>query len=143
MSGSRLPGDNSQKDRHKAETRAETRLDGDLAERFEDYVETHNVSQSETLRNALDMFLPSIDNSEYILPQDSELKDAYLALARDEKRVLTVDTAETILSKESNPNDSKENIRSNVLDRLDKLGFIGVSYGRIGVKPLTKKEDME
>jgi len=142
MSGSRLPGDSPSNDRHKSETRAETRLDDDLAERFETFVSTHDLTKSQTLRNALDEYLPTKNNSEYVLPTDKELKEAYLALASDQKRILKVDDAESILSKESHPNDSKENIRRNVLDRLDEKGFIGVSYGRIAVKPLTKKEEI-
>lgn len=143
MSGSRLPGDSDTKDRHTDDMRAETRLSGDLAARFQEFMDAHNASKSEVLRDALDDFLPASANSEYVLPRDRELKDAYLALANDdEKRVMSVTKAENILSKQTHPNEPKELIREDVLGELDGSGLLRVKGGQVAVRPLTPRDDV-
>lgn len=84
--GSRRPGDEEGADRHKNDERAEAPLSGDLAARFAEYIEAHGETKSDLVRSALDEFLPSSENSQYILPADPDLADAYLALAGEEKR---------------------------------------------------------
>lgn len=136
MSGTRLPGDSEAKDRHKSDLRAETRLSGDLGARFEEFMYAHDASKSEVLREALDEFLPSLANSEYVLPCDPDLKDAYLALAgTDDKRVMPVSKAESILSQQTHPNEPKELIREDVLKPLDGTGLLNVVGGRVAVAP--------
>lgn len=142
MSGSRLPGDYEGKDRHKSDERAEARLSGRLAERFTSYVESHGVAKSKVVRDALDEFLPSSENSKFVLPQDPDLADAYLALAGDEKRVMSVDKAEGILCEETHPNTPKKLIREDVLDPLEETPFLTVRYGNVALPPLTRKEDI-
>lgn len=142
-SGSRLPGDSESNDRHKSEERAEARLSGTLAERFTGYVDSHGTAKSKVVREALDEYLPDSDGSQYVLPEDPELADAYLALAGDEKRVMTVDKAETVLCQESHPNTPKKLIREEVLEPLDSTPFLAVSYGRVAVTALTPKGDLE
>jgi hypothetical protein len=137
----RLPGDDDTTDRHQQEERAETRLSGDLAHRFSEYVEAHGAQKSEVLRQALDEFLPASENSAYVLPRDPELADAYLTLAKGEKRVLSVDDAETILCNESHPNTPKDLIKDDVLKPLEESGLLGVANGRVAVHPLTLRDD--
>jgi hypothetical protein len=141
-SGSRLPGDSEQTDRHRSEERAEARLSGDLADRFTDYVDAHAESKSEVVRGALDDFLPASEHSQYVLPSDPDLADAYRALAGDESRTVTVDVAEDILCRESHPNTPKELIRSEVLDPLRETGLITVQYGKVGIHPLTPRGEI-
>lgn len=142
MSGSRLPGDHESADRHRTDSRAETRLSGDLAERFESYIDAHGAKKSEVLRDALDDYLPSSANSQYVLPKEPELRDAYLALAGDTKHVMSVESAVNILSKHTHPNDPKRTIREDVLKPLDGSGLISVTYGRVAVHPLTPREEV-
>lgn len=142
MSGSRLPGDSESADRHKSDTRAETRLSGDLADRFTTYIDAHGADKSEVLRAALDEYLPASENSEYVLPRDPDLKDAYLALAGDEKRTMAAQQATDIISRTSHPNTPKELIPEDVLEPLAQSGLIGVVGGRVGVHPLTRREDV-
>jgi hypothetical protein len=141
-SGSRLPGDTENADRHKSEERAEARLSGDLAARFTDYLDAHGEAKSEVVREALDEFLPASERSQYVLPRDPELADAYLALAGEEARTLSVNMAEDILSRESHPNTPKELIRSEVLDPLAASGLISVRCGKVGVRPLTERDEI-
>ncbi|QLH83363.1 hypothetical protein [Halosimplex pelagicum] len=141
-SGSRLPGDSEANDRHRSEERAEARLSGDLADRLSDYVDAHGEAKAEVVRNALDEFLPASERSQYVLPSDPELADAYLALAGDESRKVTVEVAEDIFSRESHPNTPKELIRSEVLDPLAETGLITVQYGKVGVHPLTERGEI-
>ncbi|SEN04898.1 hypothetical protein SAMN05216388_1001244 [Halorientalis persicus] len=143
MSGTRLPGDSEANDRHKSDLRAETRLSGDLAARFEQFMESHDAQKSEVLREALDEFLPSSANSEYVLPRNPELKDAYLALAgEDEKRVMPVSKAESILSQQTHPNEPLELIREDVIAELDGSGLLAVKGGRVAVAPLTPRDEV-
>lgn len=144
MSGTRLPGDSESNDRHMSDMRAETRLSGDLGERFEEFMESHGATKSEVLRDALDEFLPASENSEYVLPRDPEMKDVYLALAHeDKKRILSVEKAEDILSSTTHPNKPKELIREDVLKPLDGSGLLTVSHGRVAVHPLTPREQVD
>jgi len=141
--GSRLPGDSDSNDRHRDEERADARLSGDLADRFIDYLEAHGMQKSEVIRNALDEFLPASERSQFVLPRDPELADAYLALAGEEKRVFSVDQAENILCRESHPNTPKEIIRIEVLEPLDSSGLVSVHSGQVGVHPLTSREEFD
>jgi len=140
--GSRLPGDSESNDRHRDEERAEARLSGDLAARFTDYVDAHGLSKSEVVRSALDEFLPASERSQFVLPSDPELADAYLALAGDETRKFSVEQAENILCRESHPNTPKEVIRDEVLDPLAASGLITVRSGKVGVLPLTPRDEI-
>ncbi|WP_436924972.1 hypothetical protein [Halosimplex amylolyticum] len=139
--GSRLPGDSESNDRHRDEERAEARLSGELAARFTDYIDAHGLTKSDVVREALDEFLPASERSQYVLPRDPGLADAYLALAGEEKRVLSVDQAENILCRESHPNTPKEVIRDEVLDPLKDSGLVSVHNGQVGVHPLTEREE--
>jgi len=139
--GSRLPGDSGSNDRHRDEERAEARLSGDLAARFDDYLGAHGESKSDVIRDALDEYLPASERSQYVLPRDPELADAYLAMAGDEKRVFSVDQAESIICRESHPNTAKEVIRSEVLDPLDTSGLLSVKNGQVGVHPLIERDE--
>lgn len=141
--GSRLPGDSESNDRHRSEERAEARLSGELAVRFTDYLEAHGMQKSEVIREALDEYLPASERSQYVLPADPDLADAYLALAGDEKRVLSVEQAENVLCRESHPNTPKELIRVEVLDPLDDSGLLTVKNGQVGVYPLTEREGFD
>ncbi|MBX0322481.1 hypothetical protein EGH21_05495 [Halomicroarcula sp. F13] len=141
-SGSRLPGDSESNDRHKSEERAEARLKGTLSARFAEYVDSHDVAKSEVVRNALDEYLPDSEGSQYVLPEDPELADAYLALAGDEKRVMTVDKAKSVLCQETHPNTAKKLIREEVLEPLAETPFLTVSYGRVALLPLTPKDNL-
>jgi hypothetical protein len=140
--GSRLPGDSESDDRHRSEERAEARLSGDLATRFTEYVDAHGLNKSDVIRSALDEYLPASENSKFVLPEDPDLADAYLALAGEEKRVLSVEQAESIVCRESHPNTPKEVIRPEVLQPLEDAGFLAASYGKIGVQPLTPREEI-
>jgi len=140
--GSRLPGDSESNDRHRDEERAEARLSGELAARFTDYVDAHGLSKSDVLRSALNEFLPASERSQYVLPRDPELADAYLALAGDEKRVFSVEQAENIVCRDSHPNTKKEVIQDEILDPLTETGLISVKYGKVGVHPLTPREEI-
>ena len=145
VSGSRLPGDEEGNDRHDADVRAETRLSGDLAERFEAFQSEHGVSNADLLRDALREYLPSIDEDgpEYVRPSDEDLARAYQALARDEKRVLNVEAAVDTLSQTSHPSSTKEYIRHEVLHKLQKAGLVGIRSGRIGIHPLTPTSEVD
>ncbi|MFC7140041.1 hypothetical protein ACFQMA_09365 [Halosimplex aquaticum] len=140
--GSRLPGDSEDTDRHRSEERAEARLSGDLAARFSDYIDAHGAAKSDVVRDALDDFLPSAERSKYVLPADPDLADAYLALAGEEPRTVTVEVAEDILCRESHPNTPKELIRQEVLDPLAATGLVSVRYGTVGVRPLTPRDEI-
>jgi len=140
--GSRLPGDDEQTDRHRNEERAEARLSGDLAARFADYIDAHGANKSDVVRSALDEYLPDSEGSQYALPQDPTLADAYLALAGDEKRVMSVDKAESVLCQETHPNTPKGLIREEVLEPLAETPFMTVSYGRLALHPLTPRSDL-
>jgi len=140
-SGSRLPGDSESNDRHKTDERAEARLSGTLAERFTSYVDSHGVAKSEVVREALDEYLPDSEGSQYVLPEDPMLADAYLALAGDQKRVMSVEKATTVLCQETHPNTPKKLIREEVLEPLAETPFLTVSYGRVALPPLTPKDD--
>jgi hypothetical protein len=140
-SGSRLPGDSKGNDRHKAEERAEARLSGTLAERFTDYLDTHGAAKSEVVRNALDEYLPDNDHTSYIAPQDPKLSKAYLALACEEKRILSIEEAKDELSESTFPSTGKEVIEDGILRPLGDTAFLAVQWGRIAVHPLTPKEE--
>ncbi|MFU1780702.1 hypothetical protein ACM16X_04910 [Haloarcula japonica] len=139
--GNRLPGDSESADRHKSEERAEARLSGELAARFTDYVEAHGLAKSEVVREALDEYLPASERSQYILPRDPKLADAYLALAGDEKRLLSVERVESILCETSHPNTPKKLIKEDVLEPLESTGLIGIRYGTVAVHPLTPRTE--
>ena len=141
-SGSRLPGDYENNDRHKSDERAEARLSGTLADRLTNYVESHGLAKSTVVREALDEHLPDSEDSQYVLPEDPDLADAYLALAGEEKRVMTVDKAESVLCEETHPNTPKRLIREDVLDPLAETPFLTVRYGSVALPPLTLKEDI-
>jgi predicted DNA-binding protein len=127
-------------DRHGSDARAETRLSGELAHRFDTYREESGAGKSEVLREALDEFLPESEVSKYLLPNDPELVEPYLTLAGDEKRNMSVERVESILAEQTHPNTSKELIRENVLKPLDNTGFLGISGGVVGIHPLTPHE---
>ncbi|WP_459194700.1 hypothetical protein [Halosimplex sp. J119] len=141
--GSRLPGDSESNDRHRDEERAEARLSGELAARFNDYLEAHGLQKSEVVRDALDDYLPASERSQYVLPRDPELADAYLALAGDESRVFSVEQAESIICRQSHPNTPKEVVRDEVLDPLVDCGLLTVRSGKVGVHPLTPRDEFE
>jgi len=140
--GSRLPGDDEQNDRHRSEERAEARLSGDLAARFADHVNSHGVTKSDVVRAALDEYLPDAEGSRYVLPQDPGLADAYLALAGEEKRVMSVEKAQSVLCQETHPNTAKDLLREEVLEPLAETPFMTVSYGRVALHPLTPKSEV-
>jgi len=142
-SGSRLPGDSEANDRHKSDERAEARLSGTLAERFTSYVDAHAAAKSTVVRKALDEYLPDSEGSQYVLPADPDLADAYLALAGDEKRVMTVGKAKNVLCQETHPETPKKLIREEVLEPLSDTPFLTVRYGRVALPPLTRKDDLE
>ncbi|ACV47845.1 MULTISPECIES: hypothetical protein [Halomicrobium] len=139
--GSRLPGDSETADRHKAEARAEARFSGALAARFDEYIEAHGATKSDVVRDALDEFLPSSQDSRYLLPEDPTLADAYLALAGDQKRVISVERVKSILCEETHPNTPKQIIREEVLEPLDDTPFLSVVYGKVAVRPLTARDE--
>jgi predicted DNA-binding protein len=139
MSG-RIQG--TEGDRHKVEDRAETRLDENLGSRLADYRDANGMTKSEVVREALDEYLPTAEESEYVVPQDPKLRDAYLALAGDRKRRLNVPHVVSILSEESHPNTAKNLIKSEVLPALEEGGFIGVGFGTVAVHPLTEKGEL-
>jgi len=140
MSGNRLKGDDGE--RHLAEDRAETRLSGDLAYRFGEYLEAHGADKSEVLRQALDEFLPASENSAYVLPRDGDLADAYLQLAGDQKRVYDYSEAVDILSNTTHPSTDKDLIRKTVIERLDGSGLLTMKGGHVAVHPLTLREEV-
>ncbi|MFT4921063.1 MAG: hypothetical protein ACI8XM_000256 [Haloarculaceae archaeon] len=143
MSGSRLPGDSESADRHvDVDERAESRLSGDLAYRFGEYIDAHGKAKSDVVRAALDEYLPASENSVYVLPRDTGLADAYLALAGDTKRVLDIEQAIDILTQESHPNTPKSLIKDDVLKPLDAGGLVGVKGGRVAIHPLTLREEV-
>ncbi|WP_225334899.1 hypothetical protein [Halomicrobium urmianum] len=141
-SGSRLPGDSDATDRHRSEERAEARLSGELAARFTDYLDAHGEAKSDVVREALDEFLPASERSRYVLPRDPDLADAYLALAGEERRTLSVDVAEDILCRESHPNTPKELIREEVLGPLTDTGLVSIEYGTVAIHPLTPRTEV-
>lgn len=140
--GSRLPGDSEDTDRYRSEERAEARLSGELAARFTDYVDAHGLAKSGVVRDALGEFLPSSERSQYVLPADPDLADAYLALAGEEARTVSVEVAEDILCREPHPNTPKELIRQEVLDPLAATGLVPVKYGKVGVHQLTPRDEI-
>jgi len=142
MSGSRLPGDSEGNDRHQSEERAEARLSGDLAMRFTEYVDSHGANKSDVVRDALDDYLPASEGSRYVLPGEPNLADAYLVLAGGTERVMTVDKAESVLCNETHPNTPKDLIREEVLEPLAETPFLTISFGRIALQPLTRKDDL-
>ena len=141
-SGSRLPGDSESNDRHKSEERAEARLSGALAERFTTYIDSNGAAKSEVVRAALDEFLPDAEHTSYIAPQDPKLSKAYLALACEEKRILSIEEAKDELSESTFPSTGKEVIEDGILRPLGDTPFIAVQWGRIAVHPLTRKEEV-
>jgi len=140
--GSRLPGDSESNDRHRTEERAEARLGGELGRRFAAFLEEHGEHKSDVVRDALDEFLPSSERSRYVLPRDPELADAYVALAGDERRTISVDVAEDIICRESHPNTPKELVRNEVLEPLTETGLVAVEYGTVAIHPLTPRTEV-
>ena len=144
MAGNRLPGDHESADRHTSDLRAETRLSDSLAERFEAYRDDHGVSEAQLLRDALDDYLPSSETSEFVVPTDPELRDAYTTLATPEKkRKLSVEKVESILTSTSHPNTPKSLIREDVIAPLADAGLLGVAGGQVAVHPLTPKDAID
>jgi hypothetical protein len=145
VSGSRLPGDEESNDRHDADVRAETRLSGDLAERFEAFQSEHGVSNADLLRDALREYLPSLDEDgpEYVRPSDEDLARAYRALAVDRKRVIAVPKAVDVLSQTTHPHTAKDQLRGQVLPSLEQTGLIAVRAGQVAVHPLTPVEEVD
>jgi len=142
-SGSRLPGDSESNDRHRTEERAETRLSGDLAYRLGEFLDATGEKKSAVLRDALDEYLPSSENSAYVLPRDGDLADAYLQLAdEDEKRVYDYEEAVDILANTTHPNTKKPLIRKTVIERLDGSGLLAMKGGHVAVHPLTLREEV-
>lgn len=143
MSGNRLAGDDGSESRSKADERAETRLSGTLLQRFETFRDDHGVSEAQLLRDALDDYLPEAETSEYVVPRDPDLRDAYTTLASpDKKRYLSVEKVENILTSTSHPNTPKDLIREDVIEPLDDGGLLAVGGGQVVVDPLTRKEDV-
>ncbi|KAA9399665.1 hypothetical protein [Haloarcula sp. CBA1129] len=142
-SGSRLPGDYESNDRHKAEERAEARLSGTLAERFTSHVDAHGAAKSEVVRNALDEYLPDAEHTPYLAPQDPKLSKAYLALACEEKRIISIEEAKDELSESTFPSTGKEVIEDGVLRPLGDTPFMAVQWGRVAVHPLTRMDDLD
>ncbi|WP_353634618.1 hypothetical protein ABSL23_02365 [Halobacterium sp. NMX12-1] len=142
MSGNRLAGDDGSESRSKADERAETRLSGTLLQRFETFRDDHGVSEAQLLRDALDDYLPEAETSEYVVPRDPDLRDAYTTLASpDKKRYMSVEKVENILTSTSHPNTPKDLIREDVIEPLDDGGLLNVGGGMVVVDPLTRKED--
>lgn len=139
MSGSRLPGDDGSTKRQKKETRAEARLDGRLAERFDHYRNEEDMTNAGLVREALDDFLPD-GEGDYLKPADPKLADAYLRLARPEKRVLSVARAVDLLAETECAQLPKEHIKTEVLSQLSRAGFVGIRAGKIAVEPLCPVE---
>jgi hypothetical protein len=142
MSGNRLPGDTGSVKRQKKETRADVRLDGPLAERFESYRQEEEFSKAGLIREALDEFLPDHD-IRWIRPSDPQLAEAYFFLARRQKRVLSVDRAVDLLAETACSQIPKEHIKTEILARLEKAGFVAVKSGKIAVSPLTPLGEAE
>lgn len=144
MSGNRLPGDEEGNDRHKTEFRAAARLNGELADRLEHYCEQNGETKSDVVREALDEFLPMWDLPDYVVPKDPDLADAYRTLAREgEKRVLSVEKALDIISRQALPNTDKELILDDVLGALDDGGLVGIKNGNVAVHPLTPIDEVD
>lgn len=139
MAGNRLAGDDGE--RHESDARAETRLSGDLAGRFETFQAESGVSDAQLLRDALDSYLPESDTNPFVVPPEPELRDAYLALAGPEKRIMKVEQAKDRLSNTACPSKPKDLMKRDVLRPLDSMGFIGVAFGRVAIKPLTPREE--
>lgn len=138
MSGNRLGGDEEGNDRHKTEFRAAARLNGELADRLEHYCDQNGETKSDVVREALDEFLPMWDLPDYVVPKDPDLADVYRTLAREgEKRVLSVEKALDIISRQALPNTDKELILDDVLGALDDGGLVGIKNGNVAVHPLT------
>ena len=143
VSGNRLAGDEEGNDRHKTEFRAAARLNGELADRLEHYCEQNGETKSDVVREALDEFLPMWDLPDYVVPKDPDLADAYRTLAREgEKRVLSVEKALDIISRQALPNTDKELILDDVLGALDDGGLVGIKNGNVAVHPLTPIDEV-
>jgi predicted DNA-binding protein len=143
VSGSRLPGDSDENDRHKEDERAAARISAGLAERLDAYCANNGETQSDVVREALDEFLPKQELPDFVVPKDPELADAYKQLARHgQKRVCTVQKAVDILAKTTHTNTPKALIRDDILVPLEDGGLIGVKNGKIAVHPLTPIDEV-
>lgn len=144
MSGTRLPGDSESNDRHKSTYRVEARIkSAELQERTEQYIENHGTNKSDLVRNALDEYLPDAEQTPYVVPQDPKLSRAYLALACEEKRIISIEEAKDELSESAFPSTGKEVIEDGILRPLGDTPFIAVQWGRIAIHPLTRKEEVD
>jgi len=142
MSGSRLPGDSDTNDRHKQTFRVDARLkDDELGHRAREYINDHGLTKTELVRKALDDFLPTADQP-YVVPQDPKLSKAYLSLACEEKRIISIEEAKDELS-ETFPSTGKEVIEDGILRPLGDTPFLAVQWGRLAVHPLTRKEEVD
>jgi predicted DNA-binding protein len=141
MTGNRLPGDDGSAKRQKKQLRAEVRLDGQLADRFETTRQQKDLTKAALVREALDEYLPG-DDVEYLTPADPDLAAAYLRLARHEKRVLSVGRAVDLLAKTACSQIPKEHIRTEILSQLSRAGFTGIKAGNIAVEPLCPVEEV-
>lgn len=118
------------------------RVDPLLEERVEEYATLNDVSKSEVLRKAVKEYLP--DDIHGRVPQDSELRDAYLWLKRRSNP-----TSGTISGQHAVNNLAQEfskkprYVKSTLLDPLQDKGWIEARAGTIAVRGAKRIEGDE
>jgi Arc/MetJ-type ribon-helix-helix transcriptional regulator len=125
-------------------TKLTVRIDDELDERLDSYVENGGAdNRSAFVRELLDEALPD-DDVPIHQPDDPALAEAYRALAKkDDVRSLSIDAAKDVICEESHPQKPKALVREDVLEPLVESGFVKVQYGRIHVYPLTRLDEVD